>query len=90
MDHDFLKNIVGGVEKDEPIVQVDGELNLELTVHDEDVHEEITLKPSYVSSDTNTSDSQIVDKSCDELELIHSSSPIAGVQTVMVGEIHEA
>ena len=38
---------------------------------------------------TNTSDSQIVDKACDELELVHSSSPTAGVQTVMTGEIHE-
>ena len=62
---------------------------MELTVHDEDVHEEIALKPSYVSSDTNTFNSQIEDKSCDELELIHSSSPTTGVQTVMTGEIHE-
>ena len=45
LDQDFLKNIVGGVEKDEPEVQVDGELDLELTVHDEDVHEEIALEP---------------------------------------------
>ena len=89
LDQDFLKNIVGGVEKDEPEVQVDGELDLELTVHDEDVHEEITLEPSCESSDTNTSVSQIVDKMCDELELVHSSSPTTRVQTVMIGEIHE-
>ena len=56
LDRDFLKNIVG-VEKDEPEVQVDGELDLDLTVRDEDVHEEIALNPSYVSSDTSTSDS---------------------------------
>ena len=30
-----------------------------------------------------------MDKPFDELELVHSSSPIAGVQTVMIGEIHE-
>ena len=42
LDQDFLKNIVGGVEIDEPKVQVDGELDLELTIHDEDVHKEIT------------------------------------------------
>ena len=89
LDQDFLKNIVGGVEIDEPKVQVDGELDLELTVHDEDVHEEIALKPSCESSDTSTFDSQIVDKPCDGLELVHSSSPIAGVHTVMTGEIHE-
>ena len=53
---------------------------MDLTVHDEDVHEEIALEPSYESSDTNTPDSQIVDKPCDELELVHSSSPTAGVQ----------
>ena len=82
LDQDFLKNIVG-VEKDEPEVQVDGEIDLELIVHDEDVCEEIALELSCDSSDTNTSDSQIVYKSCDELELVHSSSPIAGVQTVM-------
>ena len=89
MDQDFLKNIVGGVEKDEPEIQVYGELDLELTTHDEDVHEEIALKPSCESRDTNTSDSQIVDKPCDELELVHSSSPTTGVQIVMTGEIHE-
>ena len=60
-----------------------------IRVHDKDVHEEIALEPSCESSDTSTSDSQIVDKSCDELELVHSSSPTAGVQTVMTGEIHE-
>ena len=43
LDKDFLKNIVGGVEKDEPEVQVDGELDLELTINDEDVHEEIAF-----------------------------------------------
>ena len=79
MDQDFLKKIVGGVEKDDPIVQVDGELDLVLTVHDEDVHE-IALEPSCESSDTSTFASQIVDKPCDELELVHSSSPTAGVQ----------
>ena len=63
LDQDFLKNIVWGVEKDEPKVQVDGELDLKLTVHDEDVHEEIALEPSCEPSNTSTSDSQIVDKS---------------------------
>ena len=53
-------------------VQVVGEIHLELTVHDEDVHEEITLEPSCESSDTSTFASQIVDKLCDELELVHS------------------
>ena len=62
---------------------------MELTVHDEDVHEEKTLKPSRESSDTSTFASQIVDKLRDELELVHSSSPTAGIQTVMTGEIHE-
>ena len=62
---------------------------MELTVHDEDVHEEIALEPSCESSDTNTFASQIVDKSFDELELVHSSPPTAGVQTVMTEEIHE-
>ena len=52
LDQYFLKNIVGRVEKDEREVWVDGELELELTVHDEDVHEEITLEPSCESSDT--------------------------------------
>ena len=89
LDQDFLKNIVGGVEKDKPKVHVDGELDLELTVHDENVHEEIALEPSCESSDTSTSDSQIVDKPCDELDLVHSSSPTAGVQTIMIGDIHE-
>ena len=62
---------------------------MELTVNDEDVHEEIALEPSSESSNTSTSDSQIVDKSHDELELVHSSSSTSGVQTVMTGEIHE-
>ena len=44
-----------------------------ITIHDEDVHEEIALEPSCETSDTSTSDSQIVDKPCDELELVHSS-----------------
>ena len=30
-----------------------------------------------------------MDKPCDELELVHSSSPTAGIQTLMTGEIHE-
>ena len=77
------------MEKDKPKVQVDGELDLELTVHDEDVHEEIALEPSWESSSTSTPDSQIVDKPCDELELVHSLSPTTGVQIVMTGEIHE-
>ena len=68
---------------------VNRELHLELTVHDEDVHEDIALEPSCESSDTSTFASQIVDKLCDELELVYSSSPTAGVQTVMTGEIHE-
>ena len=62
---------------------------MDLTVHDEDVHEEIALEPSCMSSDTSTFASQIVDEPCDELELVHSSSPIAGIKTVMTGEIHE-
>ena len=53
------------------------------------MNEEIELEPSCDFSDTNTFDSQIVDKSCDELELVHSSSPTARVQTVMTGKIHE-
>ena len=57
LDQDFHKNIVGGVDKDEPEVQVYGELDLELIVHDEDVHEEIELEPSCESSDTSTSNS---------------------------------
>ena len=53
------------------------------------MHEEIALEPSCESSDTNTSNSQIVDKLRDELEFVHSSSPTPGVQTVMTGEIHK-
>ena len=53
------------------------------------MHEEITLETSCESSDTNTPHSQIVDKKCDELELVHSLSPTAGVQTLMTSEIHE-
>ena len=62
---------------------------MELTVHDEDVHEEIALEPFCESSDTITFASQIVDKPCDELELVHSSSPTVGVHTVMTGKMHE-
>ena len=62
---------------------------MESTVHDEDVHEEIALEPSCESSDTSTLASQIVNKPCDEMELVHSSSPTAGIQTVMTGAIHE-
>ena len=83
-DEDLLKGIVGGVKKDEHEVQVVGELHLELKVHDEPCDE-----PSCEASDTSTFASQIVDKPCDELELVHSSSPIVGIQTVMTGEIHE-
>ena len=79
LDEDLFKSIVGGGKKDEHEVQVVGEFHLELTIHDEDVHEEITLEPSYESSDTSTFSSQIVDKPCDELELVHSSSPTARV-----------
>ena len=75
MDGDLLKDIVGGGKTDEHEVQVVGELHLESTVHDEDVHEEIALEPFCESSDTSTFASQIVDKPCDELELVHSSSP---------------
>ena len=89
LDEDLLKGIVGWGKKDEHEVQVVGELHLELTVHDEDVHEEIALEPSCESSDTSIFPSQIVDKPCDELELVHSSSPTAGAQPVMTGEIHE-
>ena len=60
-----------------------------IALHDEVVHEEIALEPSCESSDTSTFASRIVDKPCDELELVHSSSPTAGAQTVMTGEIHE-
>ena len=88
-DEDLLKGIVGGVKKDEHEVQVVGELHLELTIHDEDVDEEIALEPSCESSNTSTLASHIVDKPCDELELVHSSSPIVGIQTVMIGNIHE-
>ena len=49
------------MEKDELEVQVDGELDLELTIHDEDVHEEIALEPSCKSSNTSISDSQMVE-----------------------------
>ena len=44
------------MKKDKHEVQV-VELDWELTVHDEDVHEEIALEPSCESSDTSTSDS---------------------------------
>ena len=88
-DEDLLKGIVGGVKKYENEAHVVGELHLELIVHNEDVHEEITLEPSCESSDTSTFTSQIVDNPCDELELVHSSSPTTGVQTAMTGEIHE-
>ena len=79
MDEDLLKSIVGGGKKDEHEVQLVGELHLELTVHDKGVHEEIALEPSCESSDTSTFSSQIVDTLCDELELVHSSPPTAGV-----------
>ena len=52
-DEDLLKGIVGAVKKDEHEVQV-VELDWELTVHDEDVHEEIALEPFCESSDTST------------------------------------
>ena len=52
------------------------------------MHEEIALEPSCESSDTNTFASQIVVKPYDELELVYSSSPTSGVQTVMTDEIH--
>ena len=87
LDEHLLKGIVGRGKKDEHEVQVVGELHLELTVDDEDVHEEIALETSCESSDTSTFASQIVDKSCDELELVKSSSPTAGVQIVMTSEI---
>ena len=61
---------------------------MELTVHDEDVHEEIALEPSCDSSDTSTFANQIVDKPCDELELVYSSSPTLGVHIVMTNKIH--
>ena len=79
LDEDLLKYIVGGGKKDEHEVQVLGELHLELTIHDEDVHEEITLEPSCEFSDTSKFASQIVDQQCDELELVQSSSPTEGV-----------
>ena len=89
LDQYLLKNIVGGFENDDPKVQVDGELDLELTVHDENVHEEVAVEPSYEYSDTNTYDSHIVGKMCDGLGFVHSSSPTPGVQIVMTSEIHE-
>ena len=89
LDEYLLKSIVGGVEKDKHEVQVDGEIDMESTVHDEDVHEEVALELSCESSVTNTSDRQIVDNLCGELELVHSSSPTAGIEIVMIGEIHE-
>ena len=52
------------MKKDEHEVQVVGQLDLELTVHDEDVHEEIALEASFESSDTITSDCHIVEKQC--------------------------
>ena len=55
LDEDLLKGIVGGGKKDEHEVQVVGELHLELTVHDEDVHEEIALESSCESSNTSHS-----------------------------------
>ena len=85
LDEDLLKSIAGGVKKDEHEVHVDRDLDLDLTVHDEDVHEVIALEPSYESSDTSIFTSQIVDKPCDELELVHTTR----VQIVMTGEIHE-
>ena len=60
-----------------------------IAVHDEDVHEEIALEPSCESSDTSTFTSRSVDKPCDELELVYSSSPTTRAQTFMTGEIHE-
>ena len=89
LDEDLLKSIVGGAEKDEHEVEVNGELDMELTVHDEDVHEEIALEISCESSDTDKFDSQIVDKLCGELELGHSLSFTAGIPIFMISEIHE-
>ena len=54
LDDDLLKGIVGGVKKDEHDVQVVRELDLELTVHDEDVHAEIALDPSCESRKIST------------------------------------
>ena len=53
------------------------------------MHEKIALEPSCESSNTSTFASQIVDKLCDEMELVHSSSPTARIQIVMTGKIHE-
>ena len=78
MDEDLLKSIVGVVEKDEHEVQVDGELDMELILHDEDVPEEVALELYCESSVTSTSDRQIVDNLCGELELVHPSSSTAG------------
>ena len=52
LDEDLLKSIVGGVEKDKHEVQVGDELDMELTVHDEEVASELYCE----SSDTSTSD----------------------------------
>lgn len=67
-------NIEEEVEKGEHGVQVDGKIDSELTIHDEDVHEELTLEISFEFSDTNTVDGLIEDRSCGELELIRTSS----------------
>lgn len=76
------------VEKGEHVDLVDGKLDNELTVRDEDVHEELALGLSFEFSDTSTVDGLIEDRPCGELELIHSSSPTTGVPTFMTGEIH--
>ena len=74
LDEDLLKSIVGGVEKDEHELQDDGELDMELTTHNEGMHGDTALEPSCESRNTNTSDDQVMDMLCGELELVHSSS----------------
>ena len=58
-----------------------------MTVHDEDVHQEVALELSCESRDTNSFDGQIVDRPCGKMELVHSSSSIVGIQTFMTNEI---
>jgi len=56
LDEDLLKNLV---REDEQKGDVDDELDMELTVHDEDVHEEVALEISYEASDSITFNGQI-------------------------------
>ena len=89
LDEDLLKSIVGGVKK----VRAWSTgwrwawFGFDSTWWRYD--EEVALKPFCESSDTDTFDSRIVDRPCGELDLVHSSSSTARVQTIMTGEIRE-